>query len=290
MCEILIKINCPHCQSSKVVKNGKKKNGAQNLLCQDCRKQFLATYQHKGADPAIRAMILRMLERNNGIRDIEQILKVSRQCVLNTLCRHGTGLVIAPSQQHYTSVQLDEVWSYVGKKKEGKFWLLYAYSAEHDEILAYVCGSRSASTVQKLYKQLEQVEIEEFCTDHWPAFAKVLPEKKHKIGKDYTRNIEGVNTCIRARNRRFVRRTTCFSKKKENHIASLNIMFTYRNSTKAKHHTFYTTTKFSFMTYNLDKEDCKENALWQFKFDFNKHWGDHCINALSAIHYFLQNE
>ena len=238
MCEILIKINCPHCQSSKVVKNGKKKNGTQNLLCRDCRKQFLATYKNRGADPLIQSMILRMLERNSGIRDIEQIVRVSRQCVLNTLCRHGAGLEIAPSRRHYDSVQIDEVWSYVGRKKRGKLWLFYAYSPAHDEVLAYCCGSRSAATVGKLYRQLEKVGITQFCTDHWPAFTKVLPEEKHKIGKDYTRHIEGVNTCIRARNRRFVRRTTCFSKKKENHIASLNIMFAHRNATKTKHHTF----------------------------------------------------
>ena len=84
----------------------------------------------------------------------------------------------------------------------------------------------------------KEVEIDCYCTDHWKAFAQVLPPNKHKIGKAYTKNIEGVNTSIRTRNRRFVRKTTCFSKKKENHIASLNIMFNYRNKQKAKHHTF----------------------------------------------------
>ena len=52
----------------------------------------------------------------------------------------------------------------------------------------------------------------------------------------------------------------------------------------------YKDLKYSIMIYNLDKEDCKENAVWQFKFDFDKHWDNHCINALSAIHYYLQNE
>jgi hypothetical protein len=52
----------------------------------------------------------------------------------------------------------------------------------------------------------------------------------------------------------------------------------------------YQDLKFSILTFNLNKEDCQENALWQFKFDFDKHWGDHCINALNAIHFCLQNE
>ena len=237
MCEILIKINCPHCQSSKVVKNGKKKNGSQNLLCRGCKKQFQPTYQYKGANPAVKKVILRHLERNSGIRDIEELLQISRRCILDNLCRQGNKLQIQPAKKHYKSVQIDEVWSFVGQRKKGKYWLLYAYSPDADEILAYSCGSRSAKTVRELLKQLKEVEIEQYYTDHWKAFTQVLPPQKHTIGKAYTKNIEGVNTCIRARNRRFVRKTTCFSKKKDNHLAALNLMFNYRNNRKAKHHT-----------------------------------------------------
>lgn len=52
----------------------------------------------------------------------------------------------------------------------------------------------------------------------------------------------------------------------------------------------YKDLKFSLMIYNLNKEDCQENALWQFKFDFETHWNDHCMNALNAVHFFLQDE
>ena len=207
-------------------------------MCRDCKKQFQANYKNKGADPAIKQLILRLLERNSGIRDIEEILQVSRNCILSNLCRHGNRLTIEPLLKHYKKVQIDELWSFVGKRKKGKYWLIYAYCPETDQILAYSCGSRSAKTVKELYKKLQQVQIDEFCTDHWKAFAKVLPDEKHTIGKEYTKNIEGVNTCLRARNRRLVRRTTCFSKKKENHLAALNIMFNYRNNQKIKHHTF----------------------------------------------------
>lgn len=238
MCEILIKINCPHCQSSKVVKNGKKKNGEQNLLCRSCNKQFLSAYKNKGSDPVLKQLIIRLLARNSGIRDIEELLGVSRRCILNNLCRQGNKINIQPAQQYYKSVQIDEVWSFVGKKKKGKYWLVYAYSQETDEILAYSCGSRSAKTVRELLTKLQQVTIDEYCTDDWKAFSKVLPKEKHTIGKAYTKHIEGVNTCLRARNRRLVRKTTCFSKKKENHLAALNIMFNYRNKHKAKYHTF----------------------------------------------------
>lgn len=116
--------------------------------------------------------------------------------------------------------------------------MFYAYSAEHNEILAYVCGSRSAKTVRELIKKLAGVVIDEYHTNHWKSFTQVLAAQKHERGKEFTKNIEGVNTCLRARNRRLVRQTTCFSKKKENNLASINLMFNYRNKKKIDHHTF----------------------------------------------------
>ncbi|PSR57267.1 IS1 transposase [Adhaeribacter arboris] len=177
MFEVQIKINCPHCQSSKVVKNGKKKNGSQNLLCRNCQKQFQPIYRYRGADPTTKRLIRRLLERNNGVRDIEKLLEVSRKCVLSNLCRQGNALKIQPTQKHYRSVQIDEVWSFVGKRKKGKYWLLYAYCPQTDEVLAYSCGGRSAKTVRQLLKKLKGVEIEQYCTDHWKAFAQVIPRQ-----------------------------------------------------------------------------------------------------------------
>ncbi|WP_456064489.1 hypothetical protein [Catalinimonas niigatensis] len=40
---------------------------------------------------------------------------------------------------------------------------------------------------------------------------------------------------MRARNRRLVRQTTCFSKNENNHLSAINLMINYRNQT---HHTF----------------------------------------------------
>jgi IS1 family transposase len=73
------------------------------------------------------------------------------------------------------------------------------------------------------------IDILLFCTDAWQAFQEVIPAEKHRIGKALTKNIEGVNTSLRARNRRLVRRTTCFSKKQANHDTVLRLMIAYRN-------------------------------------------------------------
>ncbi|WP_460969636.1 IS1 family transposase, partial [Pontibacter aydingkolensis] len=132
----------------------------------------------------------------------------------------------------YASVQIDEVWTFVKERKKRRKWLFYAYAPETDEVLAWSWGNRSQHTVARLYKQLRELEIGSFCTDDWPAFTKVLPPERHLVGKAYTKNIEGVNLCLRTRNRRIVRKTACFSKKEQNHYDAMKLIFYYRN-----HHT-----------------------------------------------------
>ena len=232
MCEITIQVNCPYCHSLKVVKNGVKRTGKRNFLCRSCGKQFQHAYQKAGCRPEAKRLVLRMLVRNCGIRDIEEVTGVHRQTVLRWLNQQAESLQFRPRQQSYASVQIDEVWTFVKERKRRKRWLFYAYAPETDEVLAWSWGNRSQHTVAKLYKQLQALEIGWFCTDDWPAFTRVLPKERHLIGKAYTRNIEGVNLCLRTRNRRLVRKTACFSKKEQNHYNAMKLIFYYRN-----HHT-----------------------------------------------------
>jgi len=223
-------ITCPHCQSKNINKNGIKANNKQNYLCRTCRKQFQLLYENQGANPVVKRYVEKALCRNSGIRDIENIFNVSKSYILNTLVTYAQKLEIKPQQKHYKSLQIDEFWTYVGTKKN-KVWLLYAYCPETQEIVAYVFGDRSEKTIKELYAKLAEnkIIVDEFCTDNWKAFAKILPKNKHKIGKKYTKNIEGNNNYIRSRNRRTVRKTCGFSKKLENHEAAMKICIYCKN-------------------------------------------------------------
>ena len=119
MCEITIRVKCPPCHGTKVNKNGVKANGRQNFICIGCKKQFQYKYVYNGARPETKHLIISMLLRNSGIRDVEPVLKVSRRCVLNTLLDEGRKCVIRPKQSYYKPIQIDEHWSYV-KHKKGK--------------------------------------------------------------------------------------------------------------------------------------------------------------------------
>ena len=216
------------------MKNGKKANGTQNYICKECSKQFLSSYKYHGADPRIQRWIKKALIRNVGVRDISWIFNVSCGCVLDRIKEISDTLSLwKPTKEKYSIVQIDELWTYV-LSKSYPLWFIYAYSPETSEILAFSWGDRDTRTVEKLYTQLKGLQVDYFCTDDWLSFRKVLPRDKHVIGKENTKHIEGVNTCLRARNRRFVRKTTCFSKSYFNHLTIAQAIINQRN----RYHTF----------------------------------------------------
>ena len=140
----------------------------------------------------MKELVLKMLVRNSGIRDIEAVLGIHRQTVLKWLNQAAEEREVKPRQKHYQQLQIDEFWTFVKERQRNKQWLLYAYAPETDEIVAWSWGNRSAKTVKNLYAKLKDLEVDTFCTDDWKAFAKVLPAQKHKVGKAYTKHIEEV--------------------------------------------------------------------------------------------------
>lgn len=228
--QITITLHCPNCQGAKIVKNGRKSNKKQNYLCKTCHRQFIGDHNltYKGCHSSISAKILILLARCVGIRDISEIENVSIKKVLSVLINFNRE--IKPKCTFYKSIQVDEFWTFVGKKKHKK-WLIYAYSCEDKEIIAWVWGKRNKKTALKLRQKLKDLGVRfgSVCTDNWEAFCIAFQSDKHKIGKAYTTGIEGNNTRLRVRIRRAVRKTCCFSKKLENHIKAFEIVFFYIN-------------------------------------------------------------
>jgi insertion element IS1 protein InsB len=62
-----------------------------------------------------------------------------------------------------------------------------------------------------LYEKLKYCKKATFYTDHWNAFAKVLPKQRHVIGKEHTTAIEQDNSNTRHHLARMTRRTKIVS-------------------------------------------------------------------------------
>jgi hypothetical protein len=88
---------------------------------------------YRGCLSWIVGMVKIMLVRGIGIRDISAVLQISITKVLKIL-KSGK-YQIRPKQTYYDCLEIDELWRYVGKKKN-KVWLIYAYHRESGEIVA----------------------------------------------------------------------------------------------------------------------------------------------------------
>src|SRR5262245_34553074 len=114
------------------------------------------------------------------------------------------------------SSELDEMWSYVGKKANPR-WLWHAIDHHTEKGLAYVFGRRKDNVFLRLQQLLEPFGITKFYTDGWGAYERHIEAEKHQIGKENTQKIESKHINLRTRIKRLVRRTLCFSKTKQMH-------------------------------------------------------------------------
>jgi insertion element IS1 protein InsB len=120
-----------------------------------------------------------------------------------------------PSDLSSILLELDEVWSFVGKKANQR-WIWLALCRKTRQIVAFVIGDRSEATCQKLWEALPTIYHCGICyTDFWSAYQAIIPEEHHQpSGKESgeTAHIERFNNTLRQRLARFVRKTLSFSK------------------------------------------------------------------------------
>jgi len=115
------------------------------------------------------------------------------------------------AQRRGLTSELDEMWSYVGKKAEPR-WLWHAIDHYSGTVLAYVFGRRKDDVFLQLKALLEPLGITRFYTDGWGAYERHLDAEQHTIGKAHTQKIESKHINLRTRIKRLARRTICFSK------------------------------------------------------------------------------
>ena len=118
--------------------------------------------------------------------------------------------------QRIEAAEIDEMWSYVGKKKEPR-WLWHAIEHQTGRVLGYVFGRRKDSVFLELKQLLEPFGITHFYTDHWGAYARQLEPERHCPGKRQTQRIERKHLTLRTRLKRLARKTLCFSKSVQLH-------------------------------------------------------------------------
>ena len=116
------------------------------------------------------------------------------------------------------SIEMDEMWSFYHDKSQ-QVWLWWAVDHETNTPLAYVFGSREHRYLDELLKLLEPFPINTVYTDNNYAYRSKIPEKRLVTGKKNTQQIERDHLTLRTRIKRLARKTICFSKNIDVHMA-----------------------------------------------------------------------
>lgn len=220
-------MHCPACLSDKIKKNGLTHYGKQNYRCKACGRQFVAGSTHR-ISAEKRTYIEAALTERLSLRGICRVFGVSLtwlQAFAHLLwkqvpCNLGARLPGNNRQLRLqiASIQIDELWSFVGSKAN-KQWIWLAYHAESHQVVACQIGDRDAKTFQKLWTQIPMYwrRYLDFETDCLQAYKSLIPALQHYPEKSLMQQIEAFNGRIRSRCSRLVRKTRSFSKLKKYH-------------------------------------------------------------------------
>lgn len=200
--------SCPHCESTRLVKNGKTSSGSQRYQCKDCGKSRVLkpkrTDLHRPAERAHPARLLRGHEPSRlgahlrrGPADCLRLAQEKAEAPLKeTLQPAGAGDVL----------ELDEVWSFV-RKKANKRWLWVALCRRTRQVAAFFLGDRGEDSCRRLYEGIpESYRQCQSFSDFWAAYQKVFPDETHQPtekGSGETSRLERWNLHIRQRLARF---------------------------------------------------------------------------------------
>lgn len=129
-------------------------------------------------------------------------------------------------------LELDEMWSFVGKKKN-RVWIWIALCRRTRQVVAWWYGPRDPLSCQSLWERIPAAYKGGLCyTDFYACYKGVVPADQHHPSlkrHGLTNHIERFNLTLRQSLARFVRKTLSFSKKLLPHIQTLRLFFVAYN-------------------------------------------------------------
>jgi len=111
-------MKCPKCNSNKrQAKNGLNKSGSQKYRCGECGAVYTPEPKEKGYPAEIRLLAIRMYVEGSSYGSIGRVLKVNPQSIANWVSAYTAQLPKAPLPEKVKKAELDELFTFVGKKK-----------------------------------------------------------------------------------------------------------------------------------------------------------------------------
>ena len=139
---------------------------------------------------SIKDLINALLLERIPLAGIARVLKISERwlqyCVNQMYSEIPKNLNVKSKPKGKLTIQCDELWSFVGNKKQ-KQWVWLAIDKNTGEIVGVFIGDRSQDGAEGLWNSLPPVyrQCAVCYTDFWEAYKTVFPTSRHRaVGKE----------------------------------------------------------------------------------------------------------
>src|SRR6266699_1272456 len=146
---VTITLGCAHCGSDTLVRDGHAPNGKQKYRCHACGRRSPENPTPNAYPEARREEILHAYQERSSLRGLTRTLVfLARPCpvgskkVAQLPPLRTTLLAPDPADPTSTTLELDELWSFVLKKAHDS-WIWMALCRKTRQVVAYAVGDRS---------------------------------------------------------------------------------------------------------------------------------------------------
>ncbi len=112
-------MKCPYCKNTEgQVKDGKNDSGSQRYLCQECERHYTPDPKPRGYPVDMHKQAVKLYLEGMSFRAIGRTLDVNHQTVINWIDQYAAQLPDPPTVEDPDAIELDELFTFVGKKKQ----------------------------------------------------------------------------------------------------------------------------------------------------------------------------
>ncbi len=129
-------MKCPKCKSPEYTKAGKAKN-KQRYKCKKCNYMYTVQLKSTAVPSEIKRIALEMYLEGLGFNSIARILKVSHVSVQKWVRKFGNQVDDLKSNKEIKIVEIDEMHTYIAKKKTIAGFGLLLIEMEKDSSTSY---------------------------------------------------------------------------------------------------------------------------------------------------------